>query len=530
MKKKKTGKKLKITLVSPEVHPFSKTGGLGDVAGSLPKALARLDARVTVITPFYGNTRTGDTHALGEAPVVVDGREKRVEFLEGTLPESDVQTIFIRSPEDFERPGIYGENGRDYPDNPVRFALFAQAAILAAHRWCEPEILHIHDWTTSLIPVYLRTGNRMGGLLAGVPIVLTIHNLGYQGVCDPSWIPRLGIDPSLFHWQGMEFWGKVNFLKGGILFSDLITTVSPSYAEEIQQEEFGFGLDGLLRAHKERLLGILNGVDYTEWDPETDPHLKRTYNPSRLIGRNTNRQELRKIFGLENSRETPIAAAVSRLNHQKGTDILLDSVDALVEQGAQLVILGTGDPDLEARAKALAERLPGKVGVKIGFDVPLSHKILGAADIFLAPSRYEPCGLAHLYGMRYGVVPLGRATGGLRDTIVDWEEGTGERPANGFLFRDPTPEAFQEAFRRAMAVFRSKKKKGKKTLWAGLRARCMTEDWSWDRSARDYMKAFQALREGRIPRVDLKPGEDLPWEILPPGKEEGPQAEASAHP
>ncbi len=528
--KRKTGRKLKIALVSPEVHPFSKTGGLGDVAGSLPKALARMGAHVTVLTPFYGNSRTGDTQTLGEAPFVVDGKEKRVEFLKGVLPESDVQAIFIRSPGDFERPGIYGEKDRDYPDNPLRFALFCQAAILAAHRWCEPDILHIHDWTTSLIPVYLRTGNRMGGLLEGTQVVLTIHNLGYQGICDPSWIPRLGIDPALFHWQGLEFWGKLNLLKGGILYSDLITTVSPSYAEEIQREEFGFGLDGLLRARKDRLLGILNGVDYSEWDPGTDPHLKRNYTPSSLIGRNTNRQEVRKIFGLENAKDTPILASISRLNTQKGTDILLDSVEHLVRRGAQLVILGTGDPELEDRARRLPARFPGKVGVKIGFDVPLSHKILGAADLFLAPSRYEPCGLAHLYGMRYGVVPLGRATGGLRDTIVDWDEAGEERPANGFLFRDARAEAFQEGFDRALAIFRSRKKKGKKTLWAGLRARCMAEDWSWDKSAREYLKIFQALREGTLPRVRPRTGDSPSLGDLPPGEETGPPAEASAHP
>ena len=527
---RKSTEKLRVAMVSPEVHPFSKTGGLGDVAGSLPKALERKGAEVTVITPFYGTTRIGDTQSLGEAPFVMNGKEKRVEFLKGNLPESKVQAVFIRSPEDFERPGIYGENGRDYPDNPLRFALFCQAAILAAHRWCDPHILHLHDWTTSLIPIYLRTGNRMGGLLEKARIALTIHNLGYQGICDPEWIPRLGIDPSLFHWEGLEFWGKLNLLKGGILYSDLVTTVSPSYAREIQQEEYGFGLDGLLRSRADRLVGILNGVDYDEWNPETDPYLKRTYNASRLIGRNTNRQEVRKIFGLENAKGTPILAVVSRLTRQKGTDILLDSVEHMVEEGAQIVILGMGDSEIEARARALPDRFPGRVGVKIEFDVPLSHKIMGAADLFLAPSRYEPCGLAHLYGMRYGVVPLGRATGGLRDTVVDWEEATQERPANGFLFRDPSPRAFQAAFDRAMALFRSRKKKGKKTLWAALRARCMEEDWSWNRSAGEYLNVFQALREGDLSRAVPSRPEDPPWRDLPQGDEAGPTAEASAHP
>ncbi len=527
---RKSTKKPGIALVSPEVHPFSKTGGLGDVSGSLPKALARKGVEVTVITPFYGVTRIGDTTSLGEAPFVMDGKEKRVEFLQGRLPESEVKVIFVRSPEDFERPGIYGEKGRDYPDNPLRFALFSQAAILAAHRWCDPQVLHLHDWTTALIPVYLRTGNRTGGILEEVKIVFTIHNLGYQGVCDPSWIPRLGIEPSLFHWEGLEYWGKLNLLKGGILFSDLVTTVSPSYAEEIQREEFGFGLDGLLRSRADRLVGILNGVDYDEWNPATDPHLKRNYDPSKLIGRNTNRQELRKIFGLENAKETPILAAVSRLTPQKGTDILLDSVEHIVGKGAQLVVLGTGDPDLEERARGLQERFPGRVGVKIDFDVPLSHKILGAADIFLAPSRYEPCGLAHLYGMRYGVIPVGRAVGGLKDTVVDWEEGDSRRRANGFLFAEPTPRAFQEALDRALAVFRSKKKKGKKTLWAALRAQCMSEDWSWDRSAGEYLKVFQALQEGDLPRLLARGGEKAPWDDLPPPAGEGPRAEAPATP
>lgn len=492
-----TQRSWKIALITPEVHPFAKTGGLGDVAGALPAAFERAGAEVTVITPYFRQFHPAAARSLAQAPFVQAGAERQVEFLEGTLPGTGVRVLFIDSPPEFDRPGIYGEEGRDYPDNALRFGLFCQAAILAAHRWCDPDILHLHDWTTGLIPVYLRTGDRNGKILDRARIVFTVHNLGYQGLFDPSCLGPLGIDPALFSWQGLEFWGQLNFLKGGLLFSDLITTVSPTYAREIQQEDLGCGLEGILRERSRRLVGILNGVDYREWNPETDLHLARTFSASSLLGKSHNKTEIRKTFGLERDKDAPLAAMVSRLASHKGIDLLLEAMEQVLALGAQVVILGAGEPRFEERVAELPGLYPGRVGARVGFDIPLSHLILAGADMLLVPSRYEPCGLTHLYGMRYGTVPIARATGGLADTVHDVGEDPAGRLSNGFLFSEATPAALTAAVGRAVDLYRDAGKVGRRTRWSLLRERCMRQDWSWDRVAPLYLDLFEGLLDDR---------------------------------
>ncbi len=498
-------KDLKIAVVSPEVAPFSKTGGLGDVAGSLPAFLSKKGAKVTVITPLYKDTETSGTRHLAQAPFIINGKEKNVEFLETRLPGSDVNVIFINSPEDFRRNGIYGDSDGEYPDNPIRFGLFCQASILAAHRWVEPDIIHLHDWTTGLIPAYLRTGNQFGHILDDAKIVFTIHNLAYQGVFDPSFMEPLGLDPSLFHWKLLEFWGKFSFLKAGIIYSDLVTTVSPSYAREVQEPEFGFGMDGVLRENSHKLIGILNGVNYNEWNPETDPYIRRNFGISRMQGKATNKNELRKMFGLQKTKDTPILAMVSRLTWQKGVDLLLNTSKKILEKGAQLVILGKGEKEFEDRAIQMAKDFSGRFSARIGFDMPLSHLIIAGADMLLVPSRFEPCGLTPLYGLKYGTIPVARATGGLRDTLVDFDSAPTFNEANAFLYEEQTEEGFLGAVERATKVFHSRKKVKGKTLWNAFRSNCMKQDWSWDRQAEEYMSAFFSLvgKESlHLPAVD----------------------------
>jgi len=515
-------RKLRVAFVSPEVHPFARTGGLGDAAGSLPAALARRGTECTVITPLYRSSRHGDLQHLARAPFVIGGVERQVEFLEGTIAGSGIRVIFIHSAPEFDRRGIYGEEGEDYGDNALRFGLFCQAAILACHRWCDPDIVHLHDWTTGLVPLYARTGDRWDDVLRRTRFVLTIHNLGYQGLFDPALLPLLGVDPALYHWEGIEFHGRLSFLKAGILYADLVTTVSPTYAREIQQPGLGNGLDGLLRSRGDRLVGIINGVDYGEWDPEKDPRIKRRFSPSRMLGKSTCKAELRRLLGLEKRKEAPLVGLVSRLVHQKGIDLLLEAAPRIFARGGQLAILGRGEPELERAVTRLAAAHPGACATRIGFDPELSHRVLAGADILPAPSRYEPCGLTHLYGMKYGVVPVARATGGLVDTVGDYDGPGGE--GTGFLFPEATAADLADALDRALDLYTSPKKYRGRRLWNELRARAMTRDWSWDRAAGEYVDLYSRLATDKeVILARPEPGSDDTGARSPQARETRPE-------
>jgi len=391
----------------------------------------------------------------------------------------------VRHDPAFARAGLYqAPTGDDYPDNAERFALFCRAVVESCRALpFRPDVLHAHDWQTALLPVYLKTTLRDDPVLQETASVFTIHNLGYQGLFDPEILPRLGLPWELFTPAGLEFYGKVNLLKGGLIYADLLTTVSRRYSQEIQEPEHGFGLDGVLRARRDDLYGILNGIDPEEWNPETDAFIAARYSAADPSGKARCKQDLQERFALPVRPEVPLLGVISRLAPQKGLDLLRDILDELMRLDLQLVLLGSGEKALEAAFREAAAQHPSRLGVKIGFDIPLSHQIEAGADLFLMPSRYEPCGLNQMYSLAYGTIPVVRATGGLDDTIVQFDPETGE--GNGFKFADPTPAAFLQAIRSALALFQQK------PHWARLVGNAMSADFTWDRSAREYVRVYR---------------------------------------
>jgi len=480
---------VKIAEISPEVAPFSKTGGLGDVVGALPGHLAALGPEVLVVTPLHRSAAAFELERLpvrlkvplGEA-VLEAGVSRAV------LPGTPVSICFIDQPDFFDREYLYGAPDGDYPDNAARFAFFARAALELFKVTGEiPDILHVHDWQGSLAPVYLKT-------LASVAFprtksVLTIHNLAYQGLFPAEAMDTAGLDLELFNWKQLEYFGKMSFLKGGIVFADAITTVSPTYAREIQTPEFGCGFDGLLRDRAERVTGILNGVDYREWSPETDRHIPAKYSAADLGGKEACRRALRSRFGLPDKRETPLFGFVGRLAEQKGIDLLCAAAERLVGLDLQIALLGTGDARYQDMLTRLAAAHPTKVAVRLGFDEGIAHLVEAGSDAFLMPSRYEPCGLNQIYSLRYGTIPVVRRTGGLADTIVDATPGNVKKGlATGFVFDEYAPEALAEAVGRALKAWRDPQG------WARLVQTAMKKDFSWAPSAKRYLDVFKALR------------------------------------
>ncbi|MGH7411243.1 MAG: glycogen synthase, partial [Candidatus Methylomirabilis sp.] len=377
-----------------------------------------------------------------------------------------------------------------YPDNAERFALFCRAAVEACQRLVfQPDVLHAHDWQTALLPVYLRTSLRGDSFLRDTGTVFTIHNLGYQGLFAPDTLPRLGLHWELFTPASLEFYGKINLLKGGLVFADLLTTVSRRYSQEIQEPEHGFGLDGVLKERSSDLIGILNGIDPEEWSPAIDSHIAARYSRADLSGKARCKQDLQQRFRLPVRAEVPVLGVISRLARQKGLDLLRDILEDLLRLDVQLVLLGSGEKALESAFLQAAAQHPSKLGVKIGFDTPLSHQIEAGADLFLMPSRYEPCGLNQMYSLAYGTVPVVRATGGLDDTIVQFDPVTGQ--GNGFKFEEATAAAFLQSIRQAVALF------PQKADWGRLVANAMAANFTWDRSAREYEQLYQRVLEKR---------------------------------
>lgn len=472
----------RILMVASEVAPFSKTGGLGDVAGALPCALGRLGDDVVVATPRYRGVAAGEAVGTVVFPL---GDALCTAGLSVVPLGPGARALLVDIPALYDRDGLYGVDGRDFDDNPRRFAALTRAALVwAAQADGPPDVLHAHDWQAGLLPVYRRTVPP----LAGVPCVCTIHNLAYQGVFDKAWMPALGLPWDTFTPDGLEYYNQLSFLKAGLQFSDTVTTVSPRYAEEIQTAEYGHGLDGVLRARRARLTGILNGIDTARWNPATDPHLPVPFSAEAPGGKRRAKQALLARTGLasdQSALDRPVVGMVTRLVEQKGLD-LIDAASAdLLASGAAFVVLGRGDAQYEALWRRLQQQAPDRIAVHLGFDESLAHLIEGGADLFLMPSRFEPCGLNQMYSQRYGTVPVVRETGGLADAVEPWQSATGT--GTGFLFREYTPEALCQALDDALATYRQP------ALWQQLQRNGMVRDFSWDRSARHYRTVYKGL-------------------------------------
>lgn len=476
-----------ILMVGSEALPFSKTGGLADVLGALPLALGKLGHRVTVMTPRYrgvqaqGTSRTIQVSGIGGP--IADTR-----LVEQPLADN-VRAVLVDRPELYDRDSLYGAGG-DYPDNPRRFAFLCKAALEYAVQSNETfDILHAHDWQAALAPVYLRTRYADQPRLSRMTAIFTIHNLAYQGNFHASWLGPLELGPEMLSLDAMEFWGQISLLKGGIVFSDSVTTVSPSYAREIQSEEYGCGFDGILATRAADLHGILNGIDTDRWDPRRDPFLPEPYDEHTLEKKDAAKRALIDLLSpgiaFENFAR-PLVGMVSRLVDQKGLDLFAELAPVLPAYGS-FAVLGTGDPRYERLLRELAAAYPERFAVKIGFDESLAHLVEGAADIFLMPSSFEPCGLNQMYSMRYGTVPVVRATGGLDDTVTDYNDAAGT--GTGFKFKPYTAAALLAAMERAKTAFANPR------IWTQLQAAGMRQDFSWDRSAREYVKLYESARE-----------------------------------
>ncbi len=471
-----------VLFVASEVAPWSKTGGLGDVAGALPRALAARGHAVAVVTPRYGSI---DPRAAGlvrkEGALRVRGEATAVWVKKG-----NPTVYFVENERLFgSRRGPYGERGHDYGDNAERFTFFARAALaLPGAMRLRPRVVHANDWQTGLVPFLLRHEHPQDPAFAGARTVFTIHNLAYQGVFPKEVVPHLGLPWDVFRHEAMEFHDQLSFMKAALTFADALTTVSPSYAREILTPEGGAGLDPMLRHRRADLHGILNGIDVAEWDPATDPHLPAHYSARALAGKGRCKAALQRELGFAARADVPLVAMVSRLVDQKGVDLVVQALPELLARDVQVALLGSGSrPYEEALARAARER-PERMAARIGFDEGLAHRMEAGADAFLMPSRFEPCGLNQMYSLRYGTVPIVRAVGGLEDTVEDydgWNRGT------GFKFRDYAPAALLLAARRALETYRDRR------AWRGLIARGMAQDFSWERSAASYDRLYGSL-------------------------------------
>lgn len=487
---------MRVALVASECVPFASTGGLGEVVRALSAELAWQGHEVTVYLPLYGVVRAEMGHdqktAIASITIPFSHFNRFVRVADAGRQEG-VQFYFIDCPELFGREGLYGGPGGEYEDNWERFGLFCRAVLEATKQLGVPEVFHLHDWQAAMLAVYLRTVYLHDPALQGAAAVLTMHNAGYQGSFASETVEKLLLPWSLYTPEGVEHYGRFNFLKGGIVFSEQITTVSRKYAEELQTPALGASLDGVLRWRRDDLRGILNGVDYTEWDPARDGSLAAHYTSERLEGKRACRADLLHAFGLESvAEETAVIGLVSRLAQQKGIDLLAEVADGITERNVAVVILGTGESYYEGLLREWAERRPGRVALKLRYDDVLAHKVMAGADMVCMPSRYEPCGLDQMYAMRYGTVPVVRATGGLDDTVQEWDARTGA--GTGFKFCEATSGALLEAVDRAMAVF------SEKGQWVRLMRNGMAMDFSWAVAAREYATVYGEAARRRANR------------------------------
>lgn len=482
---------MKILFVTSEAHPLVKTGGLADVSASLPAALKALGHDVRLVLPAYPQAvaRLGP-HTV-RARLTLPGTPTPVTLLQGTMPDSGVTVWLVDSPVHFNRAGApyTAPNGADWPDNAERFALLARCVVeLAQDRaglgWC-PDVVHCNDWQSGLVPALLaREAPRPA-------TIFTIHNMAYQGLFSWDTFASLSLPHELWHMEAMEFYGNLSFIKGGLSFADRITTVSPTYAREIRTAAFSYGLEGLLNHRAGRLTGILNGADYTVWDPAHDPLIPAPYSRRQPAGKALDKEALQHRFGLQAAADRPLLGLVGRLVEQKGIDLVVAVLPALMREGVQLVVLGSGSHHFEQQLRELAVRYPQQLGIHIGYDEELAHLVEAGADLFLMPSRFEPCGLNQIYSLRYGTLPLVRRTGGLADTVVDTAPTTlNTGKATGFVFDDATAEALLATVHRALGYYRQP------AVWQQLIEHAMAQDFSWAASADHYLELYrQALDE-----------------------------------
>jgi starch synthase len=471
-----------VLSVASEVAPFSKSGGLGDVSEALPRALAARGHRLAVVTPRYGSIDPA-RHGLERLDLEVEVRGERAGLWRAPGP---APVLFLEHERFFgSRPGLYGERGTDYPDNAQRFAFFSRAALeVPAALGFVPRIVHLHDWQAALGAWQLRAERGGDPRLAGARCVFTIHNLAYQGMFPKEMLVEVGLPWEVFTFEAMEFHDQLNFMKAGLVYADALTTVSPSYAREIMTVEGGHGLDSVLRLRRHDLTGILNGIDVVRWDPSRDPHLSAHYGPGDLAGKAVCKAALQRELGLPQRARVPLVGMIGRLAEQKGVDLVLEALPEILAMDVQVAALGSGRPDWEEALARLARERPGRLAVRIGFDEVLAHRIEAGADLFLMPSRFEPCGLNQMYSLRYGTVPVVRAVGGLEDTVEDYD---GARRGTGFKFQEYQARALLTALRRALDVWRDER------AWRGLVERGMAQDFSWDRSAAGYEALFERL-------------------------------------
>ncbi len=480
---------MRIVFVASEGVPFSKTGGLADVVGALPQALAASGHEVSVILPRYRMTKPHPAlPAFKTITMPLTAGFRYASIQDGGVADG-VRTYLVDCPEFFDRDHLYMENGKDYPNNAQRFAGFSLASLEFMRRAANaPDIIHCHDWQSALVPIYLRSLYQADGFFRKSSVVFTIHNLAYQGLFPPATLAEVSLDPGLFSIDALEFYGNVNFLKGGIIFSDFVTTVSRKYAQEIQTTEFGCGLEGVLKSRGDRLQGILNGVDYDHWDPEADKLIPANYSPKDLQGKETCKKALLEKMGANNPRlNLPVIGIVSRFATQKGFDLIAGVAEDLAAMDLYVVALGTGEPQYETLFSTLSTKYPDKFLVRVAYDNTLAHEIEAGADMFLMPSRYEPCGLNQIYSMKYGTVPVVRATGGLDDTVESFDGKTG----TGFKFSEYSPEALLGAIRQAVEAYRQPRQ------WRQLMQNGMRKDFSWASSAKQYAKIFEGQRKAK---------------------------------
>jgi starch synthase len=482
-------------MIASEAQPFSKTGGLADVAAALPKALARLGHDVTVITPRYRGVTDGPVVAT--LNLVIDSALLTVRLMEAPVSlredasadrAGSVRTLLLDCPELYDRDGIYYNARGDFADNAVRFAMLSAAAIDWASTQPPFDVVHSHDWQGGLASAYAQR-------LRGPKTVFTIHNLAYQGVFDKSWVTRLGLGWEAFTINGYEFFDHLSFIKAGINLSDAITTVSPTYAQEIQRPEYGSGLDGVIRARAHALTGIVNGIDPDEWNPTTDPYLPAPFSIDDLSGKQAAKRALLDAFGFEITSELlarPVIGMVSRMVDQKGLDLIAAIANELPGLDATFAIVGTGEPHYQEMWRTLSHWRADRIGAFIGFDERRAHLVEGGSDMFMMPSRFEPCGLNQMYSQRYGTVPVVRAVGGLVDTVRPYNPRNGQ--GTGFLFSDYDPRALLDTLRAALGVF------GNNQRWTRLQKNGMRIDFSWDRSAGEYVKMYRRLRLRNAPK------------------------------
>ncbi len=491
----KLNRNFKILYISSEVTPFAKTGGLADVSGALPKVLLKMGHDIRVMMPKYG-TIFPEEYAIkpladfGEMAVRIGNVEKIACIRFSHLPLSDVIVYFVENDGYFKRPELYRnpETNQDWEDNAERFTFFCLSALqfLKSSEW-RPDIIHCNDWQTCLIPLYLKEYFGTDPFYKNIAVLLTIHNIAYQGIFDLDFFKLTDLPEYLFEpLSGIEYWGKANFLKAGIVYSDLLNTVSETYAKEIQSsEEYGYGLEGVLKERSDDLYGIINGIDYSVWNPEIDPYIPHNYSKDHLSGKRENKKTLLGSHDLSFDENIPLIGIISRLADQKGFDLIAEIMDELMKLDLYIILLGRGDEKYHQLFTRFKSKFPQKIGINLSFDDRLAHLIEAGSDIFLMPSKYEPCGLNQLYSLKYGTIPIVRATGGLADTIQEFNPSTCQ--GTGFTFKDYTGKALLTAIRRALGIYQ------RKEVWLQVMHNSMMQNFSWDRSAQKYTELYRKL-------------------------------------